>query len=410
MSGLFSKLNKRLPSRVPSGDAIPIARVIHNQPVPENASPKELDTLVTTPSAPFESRTLEHASASVSASDAWITLSDFLNDPLVTDIFISQPDSVNIRKAGHSACSTIRLDESHYRAICEDVENQLKTRCTEENTFLIGAVNSPLPARVSLTHPELNGTEWFGIHLRIPRLTPTFYDLIKAKMLPAPLASWLTEALASHCVHVVVCGAPHSGKTTLTATLTHAAPSEERIVAIEAFPELFPPSRRLDRLCYQFAVSSNAKSDSDLRQGILEIALKTVPDRIVITNAPGSVSIQRALHSSVPTVVEFTAAAAEPVIEYLQTLDSPLPIVLLETQLHEKKPVLRQAVEIASGKIADLVAFHSVTDEKRRWIRSTEPSIVRDLLLERGQDLKIGPTLLDPTPADAALDESSEGD
>jgi type IV secretory pathway ATPase VirB11/archaellum biosynthesis ATPase len=404
MTGLFSKLNKRLPSRTSSSESIPIARVIHNQPIPENASPEELDILVTKPTAP-DMTPSEDGSGVEPATERvnpWAPLSTLIADPAVTDLFLLPPEQVSVRRSGIVSPTSTTVSESEFLAIHEDCERQLRVRCKEGNRFVTGALSSPLPGRVSISHPALSGAESFTIHVRLQRISPTFYDLIKAKMLPAPLASWLTELLASRCINVVVCGAPGSGKTTLCSTLCHAAPSEERIIAVEPFPELAPPSRKIERLCSRPSQELPSSATITVWGGLIDVALRSSPDRLFCTelsiNSDRLPEQKRALQSCLPTALEFSSAPSETVCEHIRQLGSPLPTVVIDTQLHEHRPIVRSVTEVSTSGVSEIVTFCGLIDGKRTWARSNDQSVVRELLSERGHELKTTAALLDGFP------------
>jgi|GEM_PF-4909932 len=400
MTGLFSKLNKRLTPRSSSSDTIPIARIINNKPVPENATASELDKLV---SAPLESAVASEQAAEVAQQDPWSVLLQLISDPTVTDIFIAAPEVITCRKNGVHSSTELILNSASYSALCEACESQIGVRCTAANNIISGSIHSPIVARISMTNPAINLTEWMGIHLRIPRVSPTFYDLIKAKMLPASLASWLTAALASRCVHIVVCGAPHSGKTTLTATLAHAAPSEERIIALEPCAEISPPSRRVDRL------KTSAVNAENRNLLILATALQSAPDRLIaadiavlndpISNTNEAAFASQVLNCGVPSIIAFASATAESVTDYLKRCACPLPILVLETHVHDHQPLVRQVLEITNQTVTEVAIFHSVKENKRLWLRSpSDGSVVHELLAKRGQELKVTSNLLDVFP------------
>ncbi len=166
---------------------------------------------------------------------------DLIDDPDVTDIKITGPDSIRARVNGKAYISNITfIDASDYRrfvnAVCirnrvsQFVPEQTFTDDRDENYIL----------RFSLTAEYVNSVEWPYLHIRkINRQKLMADDLIKAGMMDEKLRDYLLDC-GKNSRGVVFAGPPGSGKTIcLNWFLEEAYEQSAEILVIQENDELF---------------------------------------------------------------------------------------------------------------------------------------------------------------------------
>lgn len=168
-------------------------------------------------------------------------IQDLIDDPNVTDIKITAPDSIRARVKGKAYMSNIHfIDKNDYirfvngiavrNGILQTVPEQTFTDTNDENYIL----------RFSITAAYVNSVEWPYLHIRkISRKKLLGDDLIKAGMMDEKLRDYLLDC-GRTSRGVVFAGPPGSGKTVcLNWFLEEAYEQSAEILVIQENDELF---------------------------------------------------------------------------------------------------------------------------------------------------------------------------
>ena len=167
---------------------------------------------------------------------------DLIDDPMITDVKITDPKSIRVRVHGKAYLSNITfIDTDDYIrfiqgiAVANNIDlgvpSQTFTDEQDENYIL----------RFSLTSPYTTSTGFPIIHIRkIPRKKPMSEDLIKTGMFDEKIKNYLIDQSINHGKSIVFAGPPGSGKTTaLNWFLEDGYESSAEILVIQENDELF---------------------------------------------------------------------------------------------------------------------------------------------------------------------------
>lgn len=168
-------------------------------------------------------------------------LQDFIDDPEVTDIKVTAPNSIRVRVHGNAYSSNVNfMDVQDYlrfvRAICirnhvnQYIPEQTFTDPYDENYIL----------RFSITQAYVNSVPWPYLHIRkVSRQKLMAPDLIKAGMFDERIRDYLLDC-GKNSRGVVFAGPPGSGKTViLNWFLEEAYEQSAEILVIQENDELF---------------------------------------------------------------------------------------------------------------------------------------------------------------------------
>lgn len=168
-------------------------------------------------------------------------IQDLIDDPQVTDIKITAPDSIRARIHGKAYMSNITfIDEYDYKrfvngiaiknGISQDVPEQTFTDTRDENYIL----------RLSLTAQYVNSVPWPYLHVRkVDRKKPLAKELMGYGMLNEKTRDYLLDC-GKNSRGVVFTGPPGSGKTVcLNWFLEEAYEQSAEILVIQENDELF---------------------------------------------------------------------------------------------------------------------------------------------------------------------------
>ena len=166
---------------------------------------------------------------------------DLIDDPLITDVKITDPKSIRVRVHGKAYLSNVTfIDAEDYirfingLAVLNNIDLSVPTQTftdeQDENYIL----------RFSLTASYITSTGFPIIHIRkIPRKKPMSEDLIKAGMFDEKIRDYLIDC-GKFSKGIVFAGPPGSGKTTaLNWFLEDAYESSAEILVIQENDELF---------------------------------------------------------------------------------------------------------------------------------------------------------------------------
>lgn len=167
---------------------------------------------------------------------------DLIDDPMITDVKITDPKSIRVRVHGKAYLSNITFidAEDYFRfiqgvAVSNNIDlsvpSQTFTDETDENYIL----------RFSLTAPYITSTGYPIIHIRkIPRKKPMSEELMAAGMFDEKIKNYLIDQSINKGKSIVFAGPPGSGKTTaLNWFLEDGYESSAEILVIQENDELF---------------------------------------------------------------------------------------------------------------------------------------------------------------------------
>ena len=167
---------------------------------------------------------------------------DLIDDPMITDVKITDPKSIRVRVHGKAYLSNITFidAEDYFRfiqgvAVSNNIDlsvpSQTFTDETDDNYIL----------RFSLTAPYITSTGYPIIHIRkIPRKKPMSEALMAAGMFYEKIKNYLIDQSINKGKSIVFAGPPGSGKTTaLNWFLEDGYESSAEILVIQENDELF---------------------------------------------------------------------------------------------------------------------------------------------------------------------------
>ncbi len=166
---------------------------------------------------------------------------DLINDPNVTDIKITAPDSIRARVKGKAYISNIDfIDETDYNRFVNviAIRNHISLKVPEQ-TFT-DTKDPRYILRFSVTAPYVNSVPWPYLHIRkIDRNKPLSKELIEAGMMDEKIRDYLLDC-GKNSRGVVFAGPPGSGKTIcLNWFLEEAYEQSAEILVIQENDELF---------------------------------------------------------------------------------------------------------------------------------------------------------------------------
>lgn len=167
---------------------------------------------------------------------------DLIDDPMITDVKITDPYSIRVRVKGKAYLSNVTfVDAEDYirfinglsvlNNIDLKVPSQTFTDEQDDNYIL----------RFSITAPYITGNNFPIIHIRkIPRKKPMSEELIEAGMLTPVVRDYLIDQSLNHGKSIVFSGPPGSGKTTaLNWFIEDGYEDSAEILVIQENDELF---------------------------------------------------------------------------------------------------------------------------------------------------------------------------
>ena len=168
-------------------------------------------------------------------------IQDLIDDPMVTDIKITAPDSIRARVKGKAYMSNIEfVDEKDYRRFLNGlaIKNRIRLNVPEQTFTDTSDPNYIL--RMSITSEYVNSVNWPYLHVRkVDRHKPLRNDLIAAGMFDEKISEYLLDC-AKNSRGVVFAGPPGSGKTVcLNWFLEEGYEQSAEILVIQENDELF---------------------------------------------------------------------------------------------------------------------------------------------------------------------------
>ena len=244
-------------------------------------------------------------------------LQALLDDPGVEEIWINDPATVYVARAGRSERAPIRLTDEAVRDLVERMLHATGRRVDLSQPF----VDASLPdgsrlhvviPDVTRAHYAVNIRKFLTTHRRLG-------DLVAAGSMPARIAALLADAMAEGR-NVLVSGATHAGKTTLLSALIGACPPAQRIVTVEETFELAVAAP--DIVALQGRQPSLEGTGAVSLRRLVKEALRMRPDRLVVGEVRDAEALDLllALNTGVPGAATIHANSAHDALRRLAAL------------------------------------------------------------------------------------------
>jgi pilus assembly protein CpaF len=211
--------------------------------------------------------------------DAASGIRPYLEDPLVTDIFINGTRALFVERAGVTQSVANPLHQlSDIFNLIERMVAPLGKRIDASRPFLDGAL--PDGSRFHVILPPLVNP---GPAISIRKFRPS--DSMELEDFANPLQQRALERWVQNRINILICGATGAGKTTLLGQLLRRVSPLERVLVIEECPEIQAALPHLVRLTAR-PESPDSKGGVSLSDLVWN-SLRMRPDRIVVGECRG---------------------------------------------------------------------------------------------------------------------------
>ena len=167
---------------------------------------------------------------------------DLIDDPMITDVKITDPKSIRVRVHGKAYLSNITfIDAEDYFRFIQGVAVSNNIDLSVPSQTFTDETDDHYILRFSLTAPYITSTGYPIIHIRkIPRKKPMSEELMAAGMFDEKIKNYLIDQSINKGKSIVFAGPPGSGKTTaLNWFLEDGYESSAEILVIQENDELF---------------------------------------------------------------------------------------------------------------------------------------------------------------------------
>jgi len=156
-------------------------------------------------------------------------LQPLYDDPAVTDIFIDNHEMIRCIRRGRAMETPFRFrSREEYKAYVNALLQSVDRNLNLSSPIVDCVLNDEFRSRINAVDPSCIEGDEPRLCLRIPRLQKiTFYDILQTKTLPASLAAWLSEVVATGEANILILGPTGSGKTVFTTALLSAVRMNE---------------------------------------------------------------------------------------------------------------------------------------------------------------------------------------
>jgi pilus assembly protein CpaF len=296
-------------------------------------------------------------------------LQQYLDDPLVEEIWINRPDRVFIARDGRHELTTTVLTAADVRDLVERMLTTSGRRVDLSEPF----VDALLPGGHRL-HVVLEGIARDHAAVNIRKFVvraSRLDDLVTLGTLTPPAAQFLDAAVVAG-LNIVVSGGTQAGKTTLLNCLGGSVPGRERIVSVEEVFEL--RFEHPDWVAMQTRQAGlEGTGEVPLRELVRQV-LRMRPSRIVVGEVRSAecLDLLLALNSGLPGLATVHANSAREALVKLCTL----PLLAGEN-------ISARFVVPTVASCVDLVVHLAIDDEGRRRVReivSVPGRVERDII------------------------------
>jgi pilus assembly protein CpaF len=274
-------------------------------------------------------------------------LQQFLDDPMVEEIWINEPGRVFVARNGRSELTTTILSASEVQAL---VERMLKSsgRRVDLSTPFVDAM-LPDGSRLHVVIPDITRESWAVNVRKFVLRAHSLDELVALGTLTRQAARFLDAAVVAG-LNIIVAGGTQAGKTTLLNCLAAAVPGRERVVTCEEVFELRVP---LPDVVAMQTRQPNLEGTGEvpLRRLVKE-ALRMRPDRIVVgeVRQEECLDLLIALNSGLPGMCTIHANSAREAVSKLCTL----PLLAGENVTHQfVVPTVASSVDVVVHAVRD---------------------------------------------------------
>lgn len=346
-------------------------------------------------------------------------LTPLFHDHAVSEVFVDSHRSVKVLRGGTSIETPFKFRSADEYLL---FVNSLLVRCgaTLNRDTPIAEVVLGEGAKIFLQilDPSIVDGVEPRLCFTIPRVQQiSFFDLLQTKTLPALVAAWLTELVASREANVLVCAPARAGKSVFLNALLSAVPTDERVVVVEAKPELSLPTTHVERLLANGLASTEGCGVAEL----IRAGVRKHPHRMVLgeLSERGATAYLEALEAGLSgSLASIMAASAQEALAAFADLaaasahsnresiarrvarTTSLVIVLRRNSGTPYVESIGEVVGVDAGQffIRPLVRYAGEVAGKRQWRLETRRSVWLDRMKERGSVLRPGPGLLYEAP------------
>lgn len=244
-------------------------------------------------------------------------LQALLDDPVVEEVWINEPDRIFVARDGRPELTSIILTESQVRELVERMLSSSGRRLDLSRPF----VDATLPGGHRL-HVVLNGISrgFSAVNIRkyVAR-AESLADLVKLGTLNADVASYLTRKVEGGS-NILVSGGTQAGKTTLLNCLVAAIPGSQRLVSAEEVFEL--KCGHPDWVALQTRPAGLEGTGEITLRELVKESLRMRPSRLVIGEVRGAecLDLLLALNSGLPGMATIHASSARQALVKVCTL------------------------------------------------------------------------------------------
>jgi pilus assembly protein CpaF len=244
-------------------------------------------------------------------------LQQFLDDPLIEEIWINEPSRVFVARAGRSELTNTILTEGDVRDLVETMLASSGRRVDLSTPF----VDAMLPdgSRLHVVIPDITRRHW-SVNIRKFVVAANSLDELARLGSLTPQAARFLEASVTSGLNVIVSGGTQAGKTTLLNCLAAAIPARERVVTCEEVFELRIP---LPDVVAMQTRQPNLEGTGEVRlRRLVKEALRMRPDRIVVgeVRQEECLDLLIALNSGLPGMCSIHANSAREAVVKMCTL------------------------------------------------------------------------------------------
>lgn len=244
-------------------------------------------------------------------------LQQYLDDPLVEEIWVNEPGKVFVARGGISELTTTILTTDLVHDLVERMLKASGRRVDLSSPFVDAMLADG--SRLHVVIPDITREHWAVNIRKFVVKADQLEDLVRLGTLTSQAAGFLSAAIASG-LNVLVAGGTQAGKTTLLNCLAAAIPGRDRVVTCEEVFELRVPLRDVVALqCRQ--PSLEGTGEIPLRRLVKE-ALRMRPSRLIVgeVRQAESLDLLIALNSGLPGMCTIHANSAREAVTKMCTL------------------------------------------------------------------------------------------
>lgn len=279
-------------------------------------------------------------------------LEALLRDSAIMEIMINRFDEIYYEKSGKIIKSDVHFEsEGHLLQTVRGILNAYGREVTESNPIVDLRLKDGTLMNVVIPPIAVDGTivtmrKFWRDHL-------TFDDLIRFGSVNAQIKDFLEACIKSR-LNVVMAGGSASGKTTVLNLLSSFIGDEERVVLVEALPEVNLMSKHVVRMSSRPA---NIRGEEAITVRDLVInALKMRPERIVVGEVRGGEALEiiQAMNTghdgSMFSIHANTPRDVLARLEVMATMAGPdVPILSIREQMASAIDLIIQQVRLKDG-------------------------------------------------------------